>query len=36
MLSSVTDGLHGGLLGGLEAQGEIDDLLEELFYDCLT
>lgn len=35
MLSSVTDGLLGGLLSGLEAQGEIHDLLEQLYYDCL-
>jgi hypothetical protein len=35
MLSSVTDGLLGGLLSGLEAQAEINELLEELYYDCL-
>jgi hypothetical protein len=35
MLSSVTDGLLDGFFSGLEAQAEIDDLLEQLYYDCL-
>lgn len=35
MFSSVADGLLDGLLSGLEAQGEIDDLLEQFYYDCL-
>jgi hypothetical protein len=36
MFSSITDGLLEGLLSGLEAQGEIHDLLEQLYYDALS
>jgi hypothetical protein len=31
MVASITD----GLLGGLEMQGEISSLLEELYYEAL-
>jgi hypothetical protein len=35
MLASITDGLLDGLLSGLEMQGEMSDLLEELYYESL-
>jgi hypothetical protein len=35
MVASITDGLLDGLLSGLEMQGEISDLLEELYYESL-
>ena len=36
MAISVSDGLLDGLLSGLEMQGEINDLLEEIYYHALT
>jgi hypothetical protein len=33
--ASITDGLLDGLLSGLEMQGEMSDLLEELYYKSL-
>jgi hypothetical protein len=35
MLASITDGVLDGLLSGLEMQGEMSDLLEELYYKSL-
>jgi hypothetical protein len=35
MVTSVADGLLDGLLSGLEMQGEVNDLLEELYYESL-
>jgi len=35
MGASIADGLLDGLLSGLEMQGEINDLLEELYYESL-
>ena len=36
MFASIADGLLDGFLSGLEVQGEINDLLEQLYYDGLT
>jgi hypothetical protein len=36
MLVAIPTGLLGGLLSGLEAQSEISELLEELYYDGLS
>ncbi len=36
MAIPVSDGLLDGLLSGLEMQGEINDLLEEIYYQALT
>jgi hypothetical protein len=35
MVASITDGLHDGLLSGLEMQAEMSGLLEELYYEAL-
>ena len=35
MVASITEGLLDGLLGGLEMQGEMSSLLEELYYEAL-
>jgi hypothetical protein len=35
MVASITDGLLDGLLSGLEVQGEVSDLLEEIYYESL-
>jgi hypothetical protein len=35
MFASIADGLLDGFLSGLEVQGEINDLLERLYYDGL-
>jgi hypothetical protein len=35
MFAPITDGLLGGLLSGLEVQGEMSDLLEEIYYESL-
>jgi len=35
MGTAIVDGLLDGLLSGLEMQGEISDLLEELYYESL-
>jgi hypothetical protein len=35
MLVMMPTELLGGLLSGLEAQGEMSELLEELYYDGL-
>jgi hypothetical protein len=35
MFAPMTDGLLGGLLSGLEVQGEMSDLLEEIYYESL-
>ena len=35
MFAPMTDGLLGGLLSGLEMQGEMSDLLEEIYYESL-
>ena len=35
MVASITDELHDGLLSGLEMQGEMSGLLEELYYGAL-
>lgn len=35
MGASITDGLLDGFLGGLETQGEMSRLLEELYYEAL-
>ncbi len=36
MVASTADGLLGGLLSGLEMQGEMSELLEELYYESLS
>jgi hypothetical protein len=35
MVTLMVEGLLDGLLSGLEMQGEINDLLEELYYESL-
>ena len=35
MFAPITDGLLGGLISGLEVQGEMSDLLEEFYYESL-
>jgi hypothetical protein len=35
MVLSITDGLLGGFLSGLELQSEMSDLLEQVYYDTL-
>ena len=36
MFAPITEGLLlGGLLSGLEVQGEMSDLLEEIYYESL-
>jgi hypothetical protein len=35
MVTSITDWLLGGLLSGLEMQAEMNELLEELYYESL-
>jgi hypothetical protein len=36
MFTPITEGLLlGGLLSGLEVQGEMSDLLEEIYYESL-
>ena len=35
VVASAADGVLGGLLSGLEMQGEMSELLEELYYESL-
>jgi hypothetical protein len=35
MVTLMVEGLLDGLLSGMEMQGEINDLLEELYYESL-
>ena len=36
MFASITEELPCGLLSGLEMQGEVSELLEELYYESLS
>jgi hypothetical protein len=36
MVAMITDDVLSGLLSGLEMQGEMTELLEQLYYDGLS
>jgi hypothetical protein len=36
MVATITDDVLGGFLSGLEMQGEITALLEQVYYDGLS
>jgi hypothetical protein len=36
MVATITDDVLSGLLSGLEMQGEMTELLEQLYYDGLS